>query len=336
MRTKTPEQEVDALVSQLDLEQWKLFQLFAIHGSFSGVGTAASRASNTVRDRMLAASKVFESVFGHALLDVQSGHYELTVHGRYIAESYGDVTEFLGRLIKRYRSTRRVYEIPCTLNTLDDFYRLAHVLRENASFELYPDPKRTADLQVHELLPGPSRISFGSILASELPQSDVEGEPCTIAPHISMLAFSCEPLFLLGRKTLGLGSQPDIAKALENGITLLMPQDGVAWMFAQLNSPHWDQHHPHLHVPIPHRDFGFEMLRHEDRAAMVVHGDISDFLRANPDMQALQLHERNGMKHHAFTGMVIDRRVDMDEGHFEVILKAAKGLFQPGCELKGR
>jgi hypothetical protein len=331
---RTTSDQIEEIVTHLDLEQVRLFSLFAHKGSFNGVGLVVHRSSNTVRDRMLHASKLFESVFGHALLKVERGHYGLTTHGQYVAASYSELTEFLVRVIDGYRSSTYIYEVPCTKTTLPRFYELVRALPEWAEFELRPDPKRTADLQVHPKEPGPSRIAFGSILASVGEPSEW-GVPTPIMPSIKMLIFEREQLYLLGKRSLGLGGTPDIDTVISKGITLLMPTDGVAWKFAQENSPEWNVRHPQQHTPIPYKDFGLEMLRHEDRAAMVLHGPINEYLLENPEMRTWPLRQRNGMEHQALTGLIIDERPKMDDSHLNQIIETAIELFRPSTDQEG-
>jgi hypothetical protein len=106
-------------------------------------------------------------------------------------------------------------------------------------------------------------------------------------------------------------------------------------MFAQENLPNWNERHLQQHTPIPYRDFGLEMLRHEDRAAMVVHGDIDDYLSMNPTMRKWPLRQSNGMEHMALTGLIIDRRVTMNEAHLNQILETAIELFRPNTDQEG-
>lgn len=331
---QTTKAQIEAIVNELDLEQVRLYSLFEELGTMQAVAKIVCRSSNTVRDRMNAANKLFERTFGHDLLTTNRGHYELTLHGHYVAQSYPDLTDFIGRMVDRYRSAKPVYEVPCTMNTLPLFYDLAKAMPESTEFMLRPDPKRTADLQVHPDQPGPCRITFCSILASS-DQYHSDEVVNQILPTIKMIVVESESLFLLGKKSLELPGEPDIATVISQGIKLLMPTDGVAWMFTQENAPQWHERNPHLHTPIPYKDYGLEMLRHENRAAMVLHGSVNQYLEQNPDMRIWPLHQIHNMEHKALTGLVIDQRVDMNEVHFEQIRDIALRVFGPDNHTEG-
>jgi hypothetical protein len=132
-----------------------------------------------------------------------------------------------------------------------------------------------------------------------------------------------EPLFLLGKKSLHLGANPDINAVLEKGIRILMPTNGVAWTFMQQEAFQWNVRRPYQHKAIPYLDSGLMTLRHEEHAAMVVHGAMGNYLEANPEMTIWKLRGLHGSEHRALSGLVVDMRADMDEAHYEVIKQCA-------------
>lgn len=330
--------ELNQIVTHLDLEQFRLFQLFERTPSFQAVADEISRSPNTVRDRMLAASRLFRELFNHDLLINQNGHYLLTHHGHLVAEVSSDLREFLLSRIYEYRSARIPYDVKFT-SGLFHFYRALHdEIDENAEFELRPIPARTADLQVYEDSNHGlgTRFSFGSILVSTN-QCFKNGKSIESAMHrtvpvsssVEVQVIRNEPLFLIGPTHLELSGPTTISNVIQQSIPFMVPRGGVAWRFIQENDPLWYERRPALHIEIFYRELGLEMLRNGKRAVMIVHGSRAEF-EGEGGIRSWPIKEANGMAHRAVTGLIIDREAPMQEEHFAVIAKLADELFTPG------
>jgi hypothetical protein len=317
---------VKQIISNLDFEQIWLYNLYDQMPSFQLVAKESHRSSNSVRDRMLAANRLFDSIFYLPLMECHKGRYELTVHGKYVANLYDDLAEFVVDAMRDFVSTRTTYVVPCVTTLIDKFYELNAQLPDSADFELSIDLRRTADLQYHIDQPSSTRIALGSVLGSP-DQGRHEGEWITIQPSVRLLVMRSEPLFLLGNKSLNLGATSDINAVLERGIRLLMPTDGVAWTFMQQAAFQWNVRRPYQHKAIPYLDSGLLTLRHEEHAAMVVHGGIGNYLKENPEMTTWKLSGPNGSEHRALSGLIVDMRANMDDGHFKVI-KDCASIFE--------
>lgn len=310
------------IISTWDFEQVWMYNLYDSSGSFMEVARETNRSANSVRDRMLAANRSFESIFSQPLMTCKKGRYELTQHGQLVGRFYYELAENVCRALDSIANTRITYTVPCVTTLMDYFYEFRALIPDDAGFDLRVQGTRTADLQIHNELPASSRIAFGCILGGQR-QNDADGTGIELGSGstVRLFVLRSEPLYLLAKRSLRFGRNPDINDVLDRGVTILMPSNGVAWEYMQQNASHWHIRRPYQHRPIPYRDSGLQQLRHEENAAMVIHGEIDRYLKDNPSIVRWPLRDREGREHHALSGLIVDPRANgMDDDHFDLLV----------------
>lgn len=342
MTDRATRSELELLMSNLSFEHVWLYHLFAELHSFQAVGDRVNRSPNTVRDQMQSISDLFKSRFGHPLIAKDGRRYILTEYGSVMANRYRELSDWASATIKQHHTTRHVYDVPCTLNALGPLNMLRRGL-PSSDFHLRPKPVRTADLQLYEDRRVGAPFAVGSILVSATqcfePSFDDDGYEVEVArpvvsvfDNVEVVVLRNEPIHLLAPSYLDLPNPVQVSDFLGLGLTILIPRGGVVWRFMMENAPDWHERRPEQFLEIPQRDHGIEMLRHQmvDGGAMIVHGSRAALEEVGPGYRTWSIDERNGMRHRAITGVILDSAAECRHvSDFEVVRDTALKIFDP-------
>lgn len=330
----TPEPPLDPVLGALSYEVIEMLRSFGRGNSFKDIGLRFKCDERTVSRQLVALDEAFYKAQGERIMYRASGRgsYQLTPAGKIFVDLLDPITEATRGAIEAAASSTKRVKVICTSNCLELFRRLSDALPSKADFDPIPEARRTAEIDLVRLADTGTGIFLASVLMSGA-QNPTPRVPCFYNDRMEVLPVKVEPLQLLSPDELGFRSRITVRQVIETGVTLVVPEGGVAWDFLDRSYPDWCRLRPFQHVAATDLDFGLKCLAHRliPRSAMVVHGLGPDMLKRY-SLDGARLLEFDMSDSHsmvAVTGIFHSRiaRPTYGDDPYELLWKTAKSIW---------
>jgi hypothetical protein len=330
----TTEPPLDPVLGALSYEVIEMLRSFSRGDSFKDISVRFRCDERTVSRQLVALDEAFfKAQQAHIIYRASGrGSYQLTPAGRIFVDLLDPITEATRGAVEAAASSTKRVKVICTSNCLEMFRSLSEALPPDPAFDPVPEARRTAEIDLVRLADTGTGVFLASVLMSGA-QNPTRGAVCACNDRMEALPVKIEPLQLLSAVDLGFRSRVTVRQVIETGVTLVVPEGGVAWDFLDRSYPDWRRLRPFQHVAATDLDFGLKCLANGliPRSAMVVHGLGPDMLKRYSlnDARLLEFDMSGSDSMVAVTGIFHSRiaRAPYGDDPYEILWKTAKSIW---------
>jgi hypothetical protein len=273
-----PDSTLDPILATLTYEMIAMLSSFREERSFKELAARYGRDERTVSRQLLELDQAFWDTQRVHIIERELGRrtYRLTKAGEVFVNGLDPVPEMTRSAINAATALTRRIPILCTSNCLPRLRELSDALPSGRSFDIVPENRRTAEIDLTFDPDGPDRdiqLCLSSALMSS-EQHPIVGRVTHWNDRVEVLPLRLDPLTLLSAEDLGFEGQVTVRQVVESGVTFLIPRGGVVWEFLNRGFTGWWKLRPFQDVSVGDLDGGLKCLASGlvPRSAMVVHG----------------------------------------------------------------
>lgn len=273
-----PESTLDPILATLTYEIIAMLRSFRYERSFKELALRYGRDERTVSRSLLELDQAFWDTQRVHIIERELGRrtYRLTKAGEAFVNGLEPVPEMTQAAINAATAITRRIPILCTSNCLPRLRELSDALPAGRSFNIIPENRRTAEIDLTFDPSGPDR-DIQLCLSSALMSSEQHPAVGTVThwnDRVEVLPLRLDPIKLLSAEDLGFQGQVTVRQLVESGVTFLIPRGGVVWEFLNRGFAGWWKLRPFQDVAVGDLDGGLKCLASGlvPRSAMVIHG----------------------------------------------------------------
>ncbi|MCO5971560.1 hypothetical protein [Actinoallomurus soli] len=331
-----PESTLDPILAALSYEVIEWLRSFRYDRSFKEIAGRFGRDERTVSQQLQRLDQAFWDTQQVHILDREFGRktYRLTRAGEAFVNRLEVIPEMTRAAIDAATTVSRRIPILCTSNCLSYLRDLSDGLGVASGFNIVPESRRTADVDLTFPENGPDR-HIGVCLSSAMMSSEQDPRVGSIAQwneRVEVLVLRIDRFKLLCVGDRQPREPVTVRELVEDGMTFMTPRGGVVWDFLNRSFPGWWKLRPFQYVQVGDLDFGLRCLASGlvEPAAMVVHGvELEDLESYGLDHPRL-LDFAVGGSHRlvAITGVFRVRHENPDDQDpYDLVWKTAQSLW---------
>jgi hypothetical protein len=285
------DQVLDPVLRTLDYQTIQMLLIFRDGHSFKTIADRLGHDERTVGRQFQEIDNAFMRSLRVHIIDREHGQraYHLTSAGEELVSRLEPISKAMRAAVEATAAATRKIPVLCTSNFISRFKELIEALPADRTFDIVPESKRTAEVNL--ALPLETQVCLLSALmsAENVPSP---GHVFQWNQHMEVLPLEVAPPQLLSVDDLGFRRPVSVREIIESGVTFVTPPGGVVWDFLNWSSPGWQQLRPLQHQAVHDRDFGMQCLANDliHRGAMIVHS-VSKEVLARYGLENAHLYE---------------------------------------------
>lgn len=264
---------VDDVLRKLDVETLELLIGFREGGTFHSAARTVQLHERTARARLMELDDAFTKLRGTRILErINLRRYVLTDAGNELATQAQEITSALRMAVESIEGGRQI-NVVTTSNCCAELVQLMREFEEEDRFRISPHLRRT--MEIKQTPPFDRDDSEFAMFSRLMRRDTVHLNQVRSIQGASIIAFKLEEIEVIAPKSVDLTAEPSVREMLRKGVTMCVPDGGVAWDYVQQGSPRWEhlQYRQRFHIPDLYA--GLQALTTGlagPRAAMIVHG----------------------------------------------------------------